>query len=112
MIYTPDKWVVLQFNHNGEITHKVLGGWYGGYLGGDSWRMNSGITEVIDSNDIFIFKGYSGSEYHCNKTAYGMSGLMSSTYASFERQISERDIVKDGDVSMEIIEECDIFKLC
>ena len=39
--YTPDRWVIVEINspEHGKI-RKVLGSWYGGYLGSDSWRMN------------------------------------------------------------------------
>ncbi len=48
--YTPDSWVVLKVKA-GKGTfpfYKVLAGWSGGYLSGDSWRINSGITRVED----------------------------------------------------------------
>lgn len=102
MIYIPYKWVVLEFNNNGEVIRKVFAGWHGGFADGDSWRMNSGITEVIETDDMYIFKGYSGSEYHCLKTSHGMSSYMNSIFTSFERQIAERE-VSDGAVSMRIV---------
>ena len=64
---TPDKWVVLKI---GEI-YKVFANWSGGYLDGDSWRLNSGILEVKDAGDAWEFIGYSGSIYHCRKNGYG-----------------------------------------
>lgn len=70
--YTPNLWVVLKI---GDI-YKVFGSWYGGYLHGDSWRLNSGIKEVkIDGNKI-EFHGHSGSVYEClnHESAYGTSG--------------------------------------
>jgi hypothetical protein len=44
--YLPDNWVVLKINHEGKTLYKVLAGWIGGYLNGDSWRMNSGMNCV------------------------------------------------------------------
>ena len=45
--YTCDNWVVIKFNTEEHgIFYKVLVGTSGGYLDGDSWRMNSGITKV------------------------------------------------------------------
>ena len=76
MSYYPDKFVVLEFNIRGDIFHKVFAGWYGGYGGGDSWKLNSGITTTLLENDIFTFYGYSGSTYICNKCIYGMSSYM------------------------------------
>ena len=68
--YTPDNWVVLKINYKDETLHKVLGGWSGGYLYGDSWRMNSGISEVTEDGDYLLFHGYSGSVYRCHKGGY------------------------------------------
>jgi hypothetical protein len=55
-----------------EYFYKVLGGWSGGYLDGDSWRMNSGIVSVTEEDDYFLFHGYSGSVYKCHKESYGL----------------------------------------
>ena len=70
--YLPDNWVVLKINHQGETTYKVLAGWSGGYLDGDSWRMNSGITRVEDHETYYSFYGYSGSVYKVWKDRYGL----------------------------------------
>jgi len=77
--YTPDNWVVLKitqqvksgntgYGRTKKVYYKVLGGWSGGYLGSDSWRLNSGIVEVKETVDSFIFIGNSGSRYICDKT--------------------------------------------
>ena len=69
--YAPDNWVVIKMMPTEQDTfHKVLGGWSGGYLDGDSWRMNSGITRVEDDGDYFKFYGLSGSCYSCHKESY------------------------------------------
>ena len=72
--YSPDSWVVLKVKA-GKGTfpfYKVLAGWSGGYLDGDSWRINSGITLVFDREDEIHFHGESGSLYRCPKGAYGL----------------------------------------
>jgi len=67
----PDNWVVLKIkSEKYGVVYKILAGWSGGYTTGDSWRMNSGITNVRDEGDRFIFEGYSGSEYSCGKGSY------------------------------------------
>jgi hypothetical protein len=64
--YNPDNWVVIKMN--GDDPHyRVLAGWSGSYLNGDSWRMNSGITRVEDAGDRYNFYGSSGSCYSCGK---------------------------------------------
>lgn len=71
-VYTPSKWVIVKIT-NGDTPpiHKVFGSWDGGYLDGDSWRMNSGITDVTIEGSIYSFSGSSGSVYNCHKDSYG-----------------------------------------
>jgi hypothetical protein len=87
--YTPDRWEVLKLTRGGDVTYKVLAGWYGGYLGGDSWQLNSGIVKVLDTGDAYEFHGHSGSVYTCHKVSKGMSGLMQSIFNRMEAQASE-----------------------
>ena len=65
----PDNWVVVKVD---EDFYKVLAGWSGGYLDGDSWRLNSGITKVEEDGDYWLFIGESGSVYQCHKEGYGV----------------------------------------
>lgn len=69
-VYIPDRWMLIKITGT-DPHYRVFGSWFGGYLGSDSWRMNSGINDVIEEEDFYIFKGYSGSEYRCYKQAYG-----------------------------------------
>ena len=72
--YRPDNWVVLKVKE-GKGTfpfYKVLAGWSGGYLQGDSWRLNSGVTEVKEDGDYYEFYGETGSCYRCHKEGYGL----------------------------------------
>lgn len=95
--YTPDNWVVLKINYKDETLHKVLGGWSGGYTTGDSWRMNSGVSEVTEDGDYLLFHGYSGSVYRCHKGSYGLRMNNAGVYNSlkenegFEDQITLMD---------------------
>lgn len=68
-MYTPDNWVVLKIKRKEELTYKVLVGWSGGYLDGDSWRLNSGIVKIDKNGDYYNFHGYSGSVYKCHKNS-------------------------------------------
>lgn len=68
---TPDKWVILK---TGDI-YKVFATWAGGYLGNDSWRLNSGISAVHQDKDYYYFEGFSGSCYKCHKKAYGVVAM-------------------------------------
>ena len=68
-MYTCDNWVVI-FLNGGDPHYRVLVGTSGGYLDGDSWRMNSGIVSVREDDTHFYFAGSSGSEYACHKQSY------------------------------------------
>ena len=72
--YFPDNWVVLKIKPGkGAFPfYKVLAGWSGGYLDGDSWRMNSGISKLTKEDEYFEFWGESGSCYVCHKDSYGL----------------------------------------
>ena len=101
--YNPDKWLVIKIN--GEQPHyRIFGSWYGGYLGSDSWRMNSGITKVSEDGDYYLFDGSSGSIYKCHKKAHGISGYGSDVLNGY--------IKKQPELNIEIIpEDTDLFKL-
>ena len=71
--YTPDKWVVIELDYEGVKTQKILSSWYGGWVGSDSWRLSSVITEVEELEDSYIIRNESGSVYTCFKKRYGMS---------------------------------------
>ena len=97
MNYTPDRWVVLEINNGTEIINKVFAGWYGGYLDGDEWKLNSGNVKEEEFDDRWEFTGHSGSVYVCYKNAYGISGYMSSVLAGWQSKLPE-------DCSMEPLE--------
>ena len=87
--YNPDKWVMLEFNHNGELIYKILATFYGGYTTGDSWKLNSGITKIEEDGQTYLFTGSTGSVYRCHKNSYGVGGYTSGVYASFHKQVAE-----------------------
>lgn len=105
--YTPDVWVVLEFTTPKEVLRKVFAGWYGGFAGSNSWKLNSGITEVRhDSEGFYEFDGYSGSTYRCHENNYNMSGLMEGILAHWRKQADER-----GDTTIRILTLDEIAKL-
>lgn len=90
-VYTPDRWVVIDITSDtGTKIRKVLGAWYGGFAKGDSWRLNSGVTEVKEDGDWFIFVGYSGSEYRCHKNCEGTSMMSASILSNLMTQAESR----------------------
>jgi hypothetical protein len=88
--YTPDRWVIIEVNspEHGKI-RKVLGSWYGGYAGSDSWRMNSGIEKIVDKGDYYEILGFSGSTYKCIKGAEGMSAYTHSIFDDYANKLKE-----------------------
>lgn len=89
MNYTPERWVVLEINNGTEVIKKVFAGWYGGYLDGDSWKLNSGNVKEEEFDDRWEFFGYSGSVYVCYKRAYGVTGYMAQILNSWQTQLPE-----------------------
>jgi hypothetical protein len=69
---TPDRWILIRMSRAGDVYHKIFGSWAGGYLDGDRWKMNSGISSVEEDDDFYYFTGYSGSCYKCHKKCYGV----------------------------------------
>lgn len=70
--YIPDRWMLVKMNVQDPF-FKVLGSWSGGYLSGDSYRLNSGVIDVKYENGNYIFFGASGSKYICHEESYGVN---------------------------------------
>ena len=98
--YNPDRWVIIEMNNKGKKVQKVLAGWQGGYLDGDSWKLSSGTLETEEDDDYYIFKQHSGSVYKCNKSAEGFTLLTSSMLSDWQEQIKELE-----DVTVEVIQK-------
>lgn len=92
MITTPSRWVVLTFQSTDGPVDKVLMGFSGGYLDASSWRLNSGVVEVIDDGDAYIFVGHSGSKYRCLKSSYGFTAVSAAALDNLLRQVP-KDLV-------------------
>lgn len=102
---TPDQWVVVKITDRGgpgmmDPTFKVFGAWFGGYLDGDRWQLNSGIERVEEDNDNYYYYGYSGSCYKCRKGAYG-------TGTSYTSGVLDNMIKRasEGGVTVEIMDK-------
>ena len=75
--YFPDQWELVKISGT-DPHYRVFGSWSGGYLNGDSWRLNSGITKCVESEEYpgrYEFIGHSGSKYICHKASYGISSV-------------------------------------
>jgi hypothetical protein len=73
-VYNPEEWMLVRIT--GTHPHyRVFGSWRGGYLNGDSWRLNSGIVSVnrsAEDNDILEIHGHTGSIYEVHTSTYGI----------------------------------------
>jgi hypothetical protein len=101
--YCPDRWVIIRIvSEDFGATDKVYSGNYGGYCGSDSWKMNSGITEIADKGEYYDITGLSGSVYKCYKEAEGMSNYMVQMLDHFRTLKSDKpytiELVKIEDV--------------
>lgn len=98
-VYAPDKWVIIEItNSKGESHRRVLGSWYGGFAGSDSWRASSGIESTTDEGDYWAVLNSSGSTYNCFKGCEGMSAY---TMGVLDRMM--RDAEEDGG-KIEVVE--------
>lgn len=77
---TPDRWVVVEINDGEETAKKILSGWSGGYLDGDSWRFSSKIVNEESDNTYYNFTTNSGSVYRCRCSAEGLTTVTSGMY--------------------------------
>jgi hypothetical protein len=92
--YTPNKWLLVKItNAENESHYRVFASWYGGYLGSDSWQMNSGITKVTEDDDYYFFEGTSGSVYNCRKVCYGASGYGSNVLSGLIEKSARNGIL-------------------
>lgn len=80
--YTPDNWQIVEIkaNETGEVHHRVLADWQGGYLHGSSWKLSSGFEAIYDDGDEWRCPQSSGSTYFLRKRSQRMSGFMSGIY--------------------------------
>lgn len=97
--YTPNRWVIVEIANPNETFRKVLGGWSGGYLDADEWRMSSPVVEIVEHADHWEVRNESGSTYHCRRGGEGFTGLSAQIYANLQKQAETKD-----DVTVRLIE--------
>ena len=88
--HNPDSWVIIKITGiEDKPFFKVLAGWSGGYLDGDSWRMNSGIDKIEEDGDYWRFIGASGSVYRCHKEGNSMRMSMAGTWMRLQEKFPD-----------------------
>ena len=85
----PDNWVVLRITMDSQSVYKVLAGWSGSYLDGSSWKLNSGIVRVEETDTHYLFHGSSGSTYTCGKQSYGLRTNNIGVYESLKQRFPD-----------------------
>jgi hypothetical protein len=85
--------MVLTMKRADDVCDKVFMGWHGGYLGSDSWQLNSGIKTVVDEGDAFVFEGFSGSKYRCYKSGYGTTMLMATLLDGWLEKVEPGSVI-------------------
>lgn len=107
LMETPNYWQVLKVTTaEQEVIYKIFGTWCGGYLDGDSWRLNSGIKEVQKVDEFLQIKGYSGTEYKVLYSDYVYRTTMY-TQSVLESFIKKADLIG---VKIEVIPFKDVVK--
>lgn len=97
--HSPDKWVIVKIEtKDKDDLYKVLGGWSGGYLDSDSWRMSSDLEKIEEEGDYYLMHNYSGSIYKCHKEGNGLTALSGSIYSQLEG-------LEDKEISLVSVEE-------
>lgn len=97
MQYKPNKWLIVKLTATDTHTvhYRVFATWSGGYLDGDSWKLNSGITAVtVDADGYYHFTGSSGSAYVCHPRAYGSTGYGHSVLQSLINRRAETVLIE------------------
>ncbi len=95
---TPDLWMIYSIYtpEHGRID-KVVASWFGGFARGQSWRMSSGITKIVDQEGYYEIHNASGSIYKCYKESEGASsytyGIMD-TYTDALAEMSPDSYMK------------------
>jgi len=72
--YNPDGWVIVKITYDEKVGYRIFADWAGSYLYGASWKLSSGITDIVEEDEEYVITNYSGSVYYCRKTAQGRLG--------------------------------------
>ena len=88
----PDVWEIIKItDHVDNISmYRILAGWYGGYLGSNSWKINSGIVSCkLTENGWYEFQSVSGTVYLCHRDVRRMSSLTAGIYENLRQESDE-----------------------
>ena len=89
---TPDCWVIVEVKTpEGIQFQKILAGWSGSYLYGDSWRMSSPMKklDIKLNQDFYTVETGSGSVYKLWKSRQGLRLSISGIYNDLKEQFGD-----------------------
>ena len=88
---TPDAWVIIEVKTPAGQFQKILAGWSGSYLYGDSWRMSSPVKRIKADiyEDHFKVDTESGSFYTLYKNRQGLRMSNSGIYNELKEKFGE-----------------------
>lgn len=92
--HSPDRWVLLEMIDGDNKVNKILGGWRGGYLDGDCWRVSSGVVKTEEDGDYYLFHNHSGSIYKCHKKAEGLTSLTANILSGWQEEVKDIKTIK------------------
>lgn len=90
--YHPDRWEVVSVINGPETYYRVLGSWYGGFGGSNSWKLSSGVNAIVDRGFYYEFICESGSTYVCHKESRGTSMFTLSVFTNIQLEAAERGV--------------------
>ena len=64
MVYDTYNWIIVKVEYEEDTFYKVIASVGGGL---NDWRINSGITKVLDKGEYYEVFGCTGSSYICEK---------------------------------------------
>lgn len=98
--YAPDRWQPVKLTVDGQSIYKIMGTWYGGYLGSDSWRLSSGVESIKELDECYEVLNTSGSTYVCYKGCEGMGGYTTGVYESYVKEAE----ASNGKFTIELVD--------
>ena len=89
---TPDRWVILEYDTDEGIIHKILSSWKGGYVNGDSWRISSAIMNTTEMKHYNEYTTKSGSTYKCLHANEGLSEVTRDLLSRIRKDFPETKV--------------------
>lgn len=96
--YYPDSYQFISISSDKDDDRiiKLFAVWHGGYLNGDAWKLNSGVTKIeVDTtfNNLYVVSGYSGSQYIVNKDSTKLSSYGQGVLRDITEKAAKQGII-------------------